>query len=335
MPDSAPVETRFNDRVHVLLPDLTAYSLVYSDGDAASPRTVSLDEAATILAAYDIIFLGERHRHIGNHLAQMQLFRALHERIPELSLSMEQFERDVQETVNDYLAGRIGESPFIRAARAWGNYRTSYRPVVEYAKEHSLPVIAANAPGELVRCVGIKGESFLERMNPEQKLLVAETFDLSAGAYRDKFLDFVQGSPSHGGESDGADGGDPTAPSDRALKTYAAQVTRDETMAESIVRHLEMNPGRKIVHLNGSFHSDAFLGTVERVKARVPNAKIAVVSPLTVQENESFSLGADDLAAGTFILLLRAFPDAYASEEEMNAAMPKRTGVREERVCEL
>ncbi len=320
---------------HAPLADLTAFSLLYTNAGMGMPHAASVEQTADILAGYDVIFLGEMHRHPGNHLAQMQLFRTIHERAPNIALSMEQFGRDVQKTLDDYLAGHIGENPFVSDARAWGNYRTSYRPLVEYAKAHGLPIIAANAPDQVVRCVGLEGEAFLSRMAPDQRNWAAAAITLSEGAYRDKFMSFVQGDASHGGDPEPEETDEIKPPSDGALRNYAAQVTRHDTMAESITLHLAAHSGRKIVHLSGSFHSDSFLGTVERVKARRPDAKIAVVSPLTVESGADAALSDEDKALGTFVLLLRALPEAYASDEEMRVSIKRQMAAREERVCEL
>ncbi len=317
------------------LPDMTAFSLIYTNRGATSPRPMTVDQAADILSRFDVIFIGELHRHPGSHLAEMQLFRAIHERAADVSLSMEQFERDTQPVVDDYLAGRIGESPLIEGARAWANYRTSYRPLIEYAKTHGLAVIAANAPDKVVRCVGLEGEAFLARMKPDQRNWAAATLSLDEGAYRDKFMGFVQGDAAHGGDPEATKSEEKIPPSEGALRSYAAQVTRDDTMAESIAEHLAAHPGRKVVHLNGSFHSDSFLGTVERVKARRPDAKIAVVSPVTVMPGAEADLTDKDKQAGTFVLLLQELPEAYATDEELNSAIKRQMEAREDRVCEL
>ena len=113
--------------------------------------------------------MGEWHDHAGNHLAEMALFCAVYERAPGLTLSMEMFERDVQPVLDDYLAGRIGEANFRRKGRAWGNYAESYRPLVEFAKDHTLPVIAANVPASVVRCVGAEGAGYLARMPADKR----------------------------------------------------------------------------------------------------------------------------------------------------------------------
>src|SRR5690625_3356438 len=49
-----------------------------SDGKSAT-----LDQVAKDLGEYDVVFFGEYHGHSGVHLAQMQLFRSLHERSEE------------------------------------------------------------------------------------------------------------------------------------------------------------------------------------------------------------------------------------------------------------
>jgi uncharacterized iron-regulated protein len=59
-------------------------------------------------------------------------------------------------------------------------------------------------------------------------------------------------------------------------KIYEAQCVRDDTMAESVADLL--NAGRFVYHVNGSFHSDAGLGTAARVLWRRPlNTRLSIV----------------------------------------------------------
>lgn len=302
------------------LPDLTSYALVRTEAGKVPPRVVTTDQAAGILAGYDVIFLGEAHRNPGNHLAQMALFRGVFARAPNLSLSMEQLERDVQPAVDEYLAGKIGEAPYLEKIRPWSNYASSYRPLVEFAKEHRLPVIAANTPEDVVTCVGERGAKFLDTLKGPQRAWAAADLHLE-GAYRKKYLGFAESDPGHGGE--------------QAVRGFEAQVTRDDTMAESIFLHLQKNPGRKVVHMTGYFHVDGFLGTVERLQARAPHLKIAVVMPHEVEGSKPATLSADDVKGGSFILLVRAFPEPYVTEAEMKEAIRKQLARRAEHKCEL
>lgn len=62
-------------------------------------------------------------------------------------------------------------------------------------------------------------------------------------------------------------------------KQYAAQVTWDETMAESIVKYLAQNPNAQVVHVAGKFHTEAGLGTAASILQRNPELKVVVVNP--------------------------------------------------------
>jgi uncharacterized iron-regulated protein len=297
-----------------VLNDLTSFALMRSDGP--TPVVITVDEAADALKAFDVIFLGEFHDHAGNHLAEMALFSALHARAPQLSLSLEQFERDVQPVLDEYMADKIGEEALKRSGRAWPNYAEAYRPLVEFAKENKLPVIAANAPASFVRCVGQDGPEALSRATPERRGFAAAELHLDTGLYKDKFLRFLREDPLHGAPETDKSKGDPTPAEERS---FAAQVTRDDTMAESIFLHLQKNPGRKVVHVTGNFHVEGFLGTAERLALRAPQLKVAVVAPVEVENPRAPSLKVSDAAAGNFLVLLRASPKRYATEAEEKA----------------
>ena len=302
-----------DDAAPPVLPDLTSFDLMRSEPGKA-PVYLTVAEAADELKNYDVIFFGEWHDHTGNHLAEMDLFREIHARSPQLILSMEQFERDVQPVMDDYLAGRIGEEALLRRGRAWGNYAESYRPLVEFAKDHGLPVIAANAPASLVRCVGEKGPGFLSQLDPEKRLWGAATLHLEDGPYKDKFMRFLAEDGSHGAPASSPDSAAANA------RAFAAQVLRDDTMAESIANSLQKNRGRKVVHVTGDFHVESGLGTVERLRDRMPGLKIAVVAPVEASDPEHPGVSAADAKNGDFLFLLRAEPKEYVSDAERKAA---------------
>jgi uncharacterized iron-regulated protein len=295
------------------LPDLTAFALMRTGGGAA--RIVGVDEAADALKDDDVVFVGELHDHIGNHLAEMALFRALQARAPTLALSMEQFERDVQPVVDDYLAGRVGEDALRKRGRAWSNYAEAYRPLVEYAKDHGLPVIAAEAPTSVVVCVGEKGPEFLSQLAPDKRGWAAADLHLGDGAYKDKFFRFLAEDGAHG-DADGKR----AQPSAAAQRSYAAQVTRDDTMAESIFLYVQKHPGRKVFHITGAYHVEGGLGTVERLKARAPGLKVAVVVPVEIEQADALKIGPGDADGADFAILLRERPKDYVTDAERKAA---------------
>jgi uncharacterized iron-regulated protein len=294
------------------IPDLTGFAFVKT-ADGSEPVPVNTDNVADALKNYDVVLFGEWHDHPGNHLAEMALFRTLAAQTPKIALSLEQFERDVQPVLDDYLQGKIGEEALRSRGRAWGNYAESYRPLVEYAKEHSIPVIAANAPAAIVRCVGQAGPVYLSRLVSDKRGQAAAELHLEPGPYRDKFFRFLDESGSHGPDekSVGTDGN----PTPAALRAFASQVTRDDTMAESIARHIEKNPGAKVFHLAGDFHVEDHLGTAERLKLIAPNLKIAVIAPIEAGRIDGAYKGNNE-----FVLALKPVPELYANDAEKKAS---------------
>jgi uncharacterized iron-regulated protein len=73
----------------------------------------------------------------------------------------------------------------------------------------------------------------------------------------------------------------------RLRNIYEAQCLRDDTMAETVGRALDA--GRTVVHVNGSFHSDAGLGTAARVLWRRPlGTRLAIVKIVPFKGNIAF-----------------------------------------------
>jgi len=154
------------------------YVLIETQMGNIAPRIVDLDYVLADLASYDVVFVGEAHGHVTNHYVQSKLFSGLHKKSPNIALSMEQFERSQQNIVDQYLTSEIGEESLVFDGKAWPHYRSSYRPLVEYAKHNNLPVIAAEIPSNLVSCISEKGPEFLNSLPDEARGWVAAELDL-------------------------------------------------------------------------------------------------------------------------------------------------------------
>jgi uncharacterized iron-regulated protein len=243
-------------------------------------------------------------------------------------LSLEQFERDVQGVVDDYLARRIGERTLIDRGRAWENYPGSYRPLVLYSRDQGLPVIAAEAPTWSVSCIGQLGTEILDQFTPLERGWVAKDLHVTTGAYRDSFLSFTQDNPSHGNAGAGAD-----EAQRRSERAFAAQVARDDTMAESIVLARLKYPGRRVLHLNGSFHSARFLGTVERLRLRDPELRIAVIDPVEVGDASAPAFSTRQLGEGTVLQLIYPSPPQFAEGEDQDVWVRSLMAKRKANIC--
>ncbi|MGC9550434.1 ChaN family lipoprotein [Vibrio metoecus] len=237
----------------------------FYDYQLATPtgERISLQRLPAEIENADVILIGEWHTHAGIHRFQTDLLKQMTDNGHPMALSMEQFTRDVQPLLDDYLAGKIGEQYLIQKGNAWPNYESDYRPLVELAKSQQLPIIAANAPKPIVRCIGRVGMDYIDRLTPEQRQWIAAEINTQDSAYKNTFM----ASMHHGNLAQNE-------------KQYAAQITWDETMAESIVRYLAANPERKVLHIAGMFHTQQGLGTAASILRRNPNLKVVIITPV-------------------------------------------------------
>ena len=134
------------------------YHLYHGDGTPAT-----FEELLGRVKQAVVTFLGEDHGDPVGHFLEARILREAAE--TNTALSLEMFERDVQLVVNEYLEGVITESQFREDSRPWPNYKDDYRPLVEFAKEKHLPVIAANAPRRYVNRVSRLGTDSLEDLS--------------------------------------------------------------------------------------------------------------------------------------------------------------------------
>lgn len=230
----------------------------YKIYSSSKQKLVTVDEVVNDIANADVLFFGEEHNDSTGHYLEYILFKKLAEKYPgRTALSMEMFETDCQNVLNEYLAGFIREKNFITEARAWHNYK-DYRPLIEFARENNIPVVAANAPGRYTNMVNRLGINSLLQLNATGKsYLPPLPVDTATGAYYDKFVQIMGG---HGGMP--------------GMQMYQAQNLWDATMGWSIARFYKAHKGYKIMQLNGGFHSEEKLGAVAQLKKYAPGVKV-------------------------------------------------------------
>src|SRR6187455_2010401 len=98
------------------------------------------------LARADAVFVGEQHDDPNTHRLELAIVEGLTRRGVTVVVSMEMFERDVQAALDQYAAGTTTEEQFLKDARPWPRYATDYRPIVEFARVHRIPVIGSEVP---------------------------------------------------------------------------------------------------------------------------------------------------------------------------------------------
>jgi len=239
-------------------------------------KEVTLNDIADEMQNHDVLFFGEEHNDSVTHFLQSTMFELLYAKYGnQLALSMEMFDRDVQGVMDEYLQGLIREKNFIKDARAWNNYR-DYKPMVELAKEKKLKVICANAPSRYTNLAGRKGQqALLEISKTSKKFIAPLPYDTASGGYYDKLMALTQHAPP---------------PANDTLKMkmpvmamgqfslIAAQSLWDATMAYSIAQFIKSNKGKKVMQVNGRFHSDEGFAVVTQLKKYSSKTKTLIIS---------------------------------------------------------
>jgi uncharacterized iron-regulated protein len=255
---------------------------VYS---AKLQKEVELSTIADDMKNYDVLFLGEEHNDSVTHYLESKMLELLFAKYSSsVALSMEMFDRDVQPVMNEYLKGFIREKNFNKDARTWSNYR-DYKPMVEFAKANKLDVICANSPSRYTNLAGRKGQKALMELPDESKKYFAPLpYDTATGKYYEKLMALTKHDAPPPAKDTAAKKA-PAMPPMGAFNLIMGQSLWDATMAYSISEYLKKNKSKKVLQVNGRFHSDEGFAIVTQLKKYSPKTKSLIIS---TGEDESF-----------------------------------------------
>lgn len=244
--------------------------------DARDSRVVDFEAMADDLASVRVVYVGESHTNEEHHALQLRVIEALGRRGREVVIGMEMLQRPYQEVVDRWTAGSLDEGAFLREVHwfdQWGDWRL-YAPILRHARDRGLRVAALHLPdlgpgGLISREISKSG---LDGLPPWMRTRLPVDIDLTSRAHRAAIRAVFQGHP--GMKIDEA----------RFDRFYQAQVSWDETMAESAAAALDAAPGKAVlVVLAGSMHVKGFYGMPERVRRR-NGLDYRVVLPLEREE---------------------------------------------------
>ena len=245
----------------------------------AQGKKVSYKKMMKELAKQDVVFFGELHNNPIAHWLQFEVTSELGQS-RELILGAEMMEADNQDELDDYLAGKINQKALDTLARLWNNYATDYKPLIDYAKDHSLKFIATNIPRRYASMVNREGFEALEKLSAEEKSWIApQPFPYDANLPR--YANILEMMAGHG-----------------TPKMVMAQASKDATMAHFMAANYEA--GKLFIHYNGSYHSGYHEGILWYLNQYKPGLKISTIT--TVEQADITKLDKQFMGEADFII---------------------------------
>jgi uncharacterized iron-regulated protein len=261
---------------NIIAQDKKAYQFFDSKG-----KKVTYEKVLKASEKTDVVLFGEFHDNSLVHWLQLEFTKDLAKR-KNLVLGAEMLEADNQEAVNRYLKGEINQKGLDTLARLWINYKTDYKPLVDFAKSKQIDFIATNIPRRYASLVFRKDLVALDSLTSQEKAWIAPlpiAFDINLPGY--KSMMGMQG--GHAGE-----------------KMPKAQAIKDATMAYFINKNRKENS--VFIHYNGTYHSDNYEGINWYLKKLDDNIKIITIA--MVEQKDLGKLESENYNKANFILVI-------------------------------
>jgi len=253
-----------------------AYQLFTAKG-----KRISYSRMLKKIQQNDVILFGELHNNPISHWLELELAIDM-SRNNSIHLGAEMFEADNQSILTAYLEDKIDEKEYKEQIRLWPNYKTDYKPLVEWAKENDVKFTATNIPRRYANMVFKNDFQVLDSLSSQEKSWIAPLpipFDENLETYQE-ILTMM------------GDHGSPLL--------VKAQAIKDATMAYTIVENRE--PNTLFLHYNGAFHSRKNEGIVWYINQYRPS--VSVVTITTVEQQEISKLKKENKYIADFILVV-------------------------------
>lgn len=229
----------------------------------------------------EVVLFGEYHNNAISHWLELELTKDIAEKKPVV-LGAEMIEADNQKQLDQYLKGEINQKKLDSTARLWSNYKTDYKPLVDFAKDNNRQFVATNIPRRYASMVSKKGFEALETLSAEEKSWIAP-LPIPYDAELPGYVEMMKMMGEHAS---------PNMPKAQAIK--------DATMAYFIEKNRKENT--VFIHYNGTYHSDNYEGINWYLKKQNPTIQIITVA--TVEQKDVSKLEKEYYNKADFILVI-------------------------------
>ena len=208
-----------------------------------SGKTVNTEKYIPQLYKENVILLGEHHENALHHQWQLSILKKLYVKNPQMVIGLEMFPRRMQPLLDKWINKSINQADFIKESEwddIWAFDFNYYRPLLIFAQNNQIPLVAINVDKSLLKMVGKHGWDGIPK---QHRLGISDPAKPSKPYVRQLAISF-QGHYS-----------DPSKISKKAfLRFVQQQLLWDRAMAEAISTARQTNPGKQIVGIVGSWH---------------------------------------------------------------------------------
>ena len=250
---SSTAASRLQDNVADAVIDLPVVKL---------EQTNSLAETVAQIQDARVVLVGETHTRYDHHLVQLEVFKQLHQASPKLALGVEWFQQPFQSHLDAFIAGEITEEEMLHQTDYFERWRYDYRlyrPIIQYALEHQIPIVALNASRELTMALSKSG---FDDLSDELKAQLPSSYDWSDKAYEKRLRRSYDAHPNYSGKFE---------------DFLRGQLTWDESMADRAAQYLQQHPEMRMLILAGSGHIAYGSGIPNRIKRRIDVQQFSIL----------------------------------------------------------
>jgi len=204
--------------------------------DLNDPRQIN--ELTGKLTEKRALFIGEIHDREAHHRNQFLLIKNLYERYPSIAIGVEYFQQPFQSYLNDYISGFIDEREMLVRTEYFKRWDVDYRmlqPILRFARENHIPVLALNISDEIHHKVFHGG---IKSLTPEEREHVPADIQPVGEDYKNRLKAIFNTHPESNTFEDFVEG----------------QQLWDESMADVAAAYLKEHPQTLLVVLAGMGH---------------------------------------------------------------------------------
>lgn len=227
------------------VPAAKAPGLCVFNGASGSPVAGAAAFNAVVSSA-DVVFGGETHDQLNDHLAQLEALKALGlARGEKIVVGFEMLNMTLQPVLDEYAAGKLTDEEFMTKAdwkNEWGFDFNLYKPLFDYIRANKLKALALNLPKKVVSKIARVG---LDGLSPEEKQYLPAKVEVTKNEAYIKFIrDSFEG---HGKAGKGM--------GDFTFENYLAAMSAwNESMGSRLADFLNANPGYAGMTIAGAGH---------------------------------------------------------------------------------